>query len=59
MKKYQLWWDFVKTETEAKKLCVANDNRMTRYMRQKHPSHYTPYEWSDTKETGFMVWCYR
>ena len=50
MKKYQLWWDFVKTETEAKKLCIANDNRMTRYMRQRHPSHYTPYEWSGTKE---------
>ena len=58
-RKYNLWFDFCKTETEAKGLCIKINSNYTDYMRKHHKAHYTPWTSSDGKEHLFVVWSYR
>lgn len=56
MSKYQLTFRFVDTEEEARVFC-ANVNAMCRrYMREKHPAHYTPGVSEGGKERKFICW---
>ena len=52
---YRLTFDFVETEEQAQALCDSINARQTRYMRKKHPAHYTPWD-SQDGEHIFIVW---
>lgn len=54
--KHQYTFLFVDTEDEAKAFCTSHNQRQTRYMRQNHPAHYTPWSSADRTETGFVCW---
>lgn len=58
-KRYMSWFEFVKTEQEAKNLVDLLNSRATPYMRKNHPAHYTPWTDSKTKIAQFVVWSYR
>lgn len=58
MKKYRYTFDFVDTETQAIKLCDSINKKLTRYMRKKHPAHFTPWNSLDNTEHKFVVWYY-
>lgn len=54
-RKYQLWYEFAKSEEDAKRLCKLRDSQATPYMRKHHPAGYTP--WNCREEPGlFIVW---
>ena len=55
-KKYRAWFEFTKTEEEAKEKCVLFDSRLNSYARKKYPAHYTPWRSQDGTENLFVVW---
>lgn len=59
-KRYQYWFEFTETEEQAKNLCSRVNAGLSRYMRAKHPAHYTPWSSEDTRcKAHFVVWYYR
>lgn len=60
MKKYNLWFDFVNTEEEARALTEYKNRTATPYQRRRYPAHFT--EWSPLTEepdsAKFVVWSY-
>lgn len=68
-KRYRDAFKIFKTEEEAAAFCEDQNRKATRYARDKHPAHYTPwsapayhYEGYKTvydgyaRETGFIAW---
>ena len=49
---------FVNTEAEAVALTEQRQAQATRYMRKKHPAHFTPWESQDRSTKKFVVFWY-
>lgn len=59
-KRYQFWYEFTETEEQAKAICSRINATLSKYMRTKHPAHYTPWQSSSkTDKAHFVVWYYR
>lgn len=56
--RYRKIFEFCGTEEQAQALCANINANATRYMRKKHPAHYTPWSSQDGKEHKFVVWYY-
>ncbi len=53
-RRYRTTFQFFDTEEEAKAFC--DKENLNRYIRKKHPAHYTPWVSQDESEHKFVVW---
>lgn len=58
MKKYNLTFEIVKTEAEAKAFCNKENADGTRYKRKVLTASYTPWSSQNQAGKGFICWYY-
>lgn len=57
--KYFLNFRFFHTEEEAAAFCARRNAKSTRYIRERKPAHYTPWESRDGSDPAhFIAWFY-
>lgn len=59
MKRYNLWYIFADTESEAREICESENSTGTYYKRKNHKANYTPWDSADGTEHKFIVWTVR
>lgn len=56
MAKYQLTYNILDTEEEARMFCDNENKCATRHIRTKHPAHYANWDSNDGAEHKFIAW---
>jgi len=54
MRRYKMTFEFLDTELQAKQFC--DKQNQNKYIKQKHPAHYTPWSSSNGNENKFVAW---
>ena len=58
-RKYQTWFYFADTESEAKAICYRENTTGSYYKRKTYPAHYTTWDSADGTEHKWIVWTTR
>ena len=54
MKKYNMSFEFIKDEKDAKEFCERENKSGSYYKRSHHMAHYLPYKCKDGSFDGFI-----